>query len=159
MQDEPIFPKLNLPLQPVKARREKGYELYDPLRKKWVVATPEEWVRQNFTSWLISAKGYAPSLMANEVGIRLNGMLRRCDTIIYNRRLKPVAIVEYKAPEVEITQQVFDQIARYNMVLGAKVLIVSNGMRHFCCRFNGTSYSFVKEVPEYPALIGENQNS
>ncbi|MDE6264710.1 MAG: type I restriction enzyme HsdR N-terminal domain-containing protein [Paramuribaculum sp.] len=159
MQDEPIFPMLNLPPQPVRVRREKGYELYDPLRQKWIVATPEEWVRQNFTSWLISAKGYVPSLMANEVGIRLNGMLRRCDTIIYNRRLKPVAIVEYKAPEVEITQQVFDQIARYNMVLGAKVLIVSNGIRHFCCRFNGVSYSFIKEVPEYPALICENQNS
>lgn len=159
MQEEPIFPVLNLPNQPVKARRDKGYELFDPLRKKWVAATPEEWVRQNFTSWLISAKGYAPSLMANEVGIRLNGMLRRCDTIVYNRRLKPVAIVEYKAPGVDITQEVFDQIARYNMVLGAAVLIVSNGLRHFCCRFNGDSYAFIREVPEYPALIGENQNS
>ncbi len=159
MQDEPIFPVLNLPPQPVKVRRNKGYELYDTLRKKWVAATPEEWVRQNFTSWLASAKGYAPSLMANEVGIRLNGMLRRCDTIIYDRHLKPVAIVEYKAPGIEITQQVFDQIARYNMVLGAKVLIVSNGLRHFCCRFNGDSYFFIREVPEYPALISENQIS
>ena len=160
MQSESIFPVLNLPEVPQQVRESKnGYEISDPLRKKWGARTPEEWVRQNFTAWLISAKGYRASLMANEVGIKLNGMTRRCDTIVYNASLKPVAIVEYKAPSVVINQQVFDQIARYNIVLGAKILIVSNGIKHYCCRFDGSnSYSFISEVPDYSFLTG-SQNS
>ncbi|MDE6049423.1 MAG: type I restriction enzyme HsdR N-terminal domain-containing protein [Paramuribaculum sp.] len=161
MQSDFIFPVLNLPQSVQRVRRGKrGCDIHDPLRKKWVALTPEEWVRQNFISWLISAKGYKSALIANEVGIRLNGMIRRCDTIVYNQSLKPIAIVEYKAPNVEITQQVFDQIARYNMVLGANILIVSNGMKHYCCRFNGSnSYTFIPEVPDYDSVIAANQNS
>lgn len=151
MHSQPNFPVLNLPRFPQQLRNgRKGPEIFDSLRKKWVALTPEEWVRQNFTAWLISEKGYPASLMANEVGIKLNGLTRRCDTVIYSQTLNPLAIVEYKAPGVEITQQVFDQIARYNMVLGAGTLIVSNGMKHFCCRYNGNnSYVFLPEIPEY----------
>ena len=83
-------------------------------------ATPEEWVRQHFVAWLTGALGYPASLMANEVGLRLNGTLRRCDTIIYDRSLRPLVVVEYKAPSVTISQRVFDQIARYNLVLRAR---------------------------------------
>ncbi|MDE5837816.1 MAG: type I restriction enzyme HsdR N-terminal domain-containing protein [Paramuribaculum sp.] len=160
MQPESNFPVLNLPESPQQVRANgNGFEIFDPLRKKWVALTPEEWVRQNFTSWLIKSKGYRASLMANEVGIKLNGMTRRCDTIVYNTSLKPVAIVEYKAPGVVINQQVFDQIARYNMVLGARILIVSNGIKHYCCRFDGSnSYSFIAEVPDY-SFFSDTQNS
>ena len=88
-------------------------------------------------------------MMANEVGLRLNGMLRRCDTLIYDRSLHPIAIVEYKAPHIAVTQKVFDQIARYNLVIGARVLIVTNGMSHYCCRFDGNAYAFLRDVPDY----------
>ena len=124
-------------------------EVYDRLRKKWLVLTPEEGVRQYFTSWLIDSKKYPASLMGNEISLRLNGMLRRCDTLIYDNSLKPIAVVEYKAPDVAISQNVFDQIARYNMVLSARVLIVTNGISHYCCRYSAGGYEFLKEIPEY----------
>ena len=100
--------------------------IFDVIRRQYVALTPEEWVRQHFVHFLINHKGYPLSLMANEVQLKLNGMSRRCDTVVYNRELKPRVIVEYKAPTVNITQQVFDQICRYNMVLQVDYLIVSN---------------------------------
>ena len=92
--------------------------------------------------------------MANEVQIRLNGMSRRCDTVVYDRALQPRVIVEYKAPSVQITQQVFDQICRYNMVIQADYLIVSNGLAHYCCKmdYKAQSYAFVKEIPSYAEM-------
>lgn len=151
MQVEELFGPLNIPVSPQQLRRNESslIEIFDRLRHKWVAATPEEWVRQNFTAWLIAAKGFPASLMANEVGIRLNNTLRRCDTIVYKPNLRPLVIVEYKAPTVAITQKVFDQIARYNIVLGAAVLIVSNGINNYCCRFDGSSYVFLRDVPAY----------
>lgn len=130
--------------------------VFDPLRRKSVVLTPEEWVRQHFVAFLIAELGYPPALMANEVGVRLNGLQRRCDTVVWNRTdASPLVILEYKAPSVEITAQVFDQIARYNMVLLAPYLIVTNGLRHFCCRLDADSrtYSFLREIPPYASLI------
>lgn len=153
MQEQPLFPTLNLPPAQLELRRcGEAVEVRDPLRARWVVATPEEWVRQHFVAWLIACKGYPASMMANEVGLRLNGMLRRCDTLIYDRSLHPIAIVEYKAPHIAVTQKVFDQIARYNLVIGARVLIVTNGMSHYCCRFDGNSYAFLRDVPEYGVI-------
>lgn len=130
--------------------------VFDPLRRKSVILTPEEWVRQHFVDFLINHLGYPPALMANEKGINLNGLQRRCDTIIWNRTdARPLVIVEYKAPEVEITAEVFDQIARYNMALCAPYLIVSNGLRHFCCHLDpdNRTYSFLPEIPFYSDLI------
>lgn len=129
--------------------------VYDPLRRKTVMLTPEEWVRQHFVAHLVADLGYPPSLMANEVGITLNGLQRRCDTVVWNRRDgSPLVIVEYKAPGVEITAKVFDQIARYNMVLLAPYLIVSNGLRHFCCRLDPAThtYTFLPELPPYSEI-------
>lgn len=144
---------LNLPVQQVELRHAGStIEVYDPLRRQWLVLTPEEWVRQNFTSWLISEKGYPRSLMANEVGLRLNGMLRRCDTLVYDRALRPLVVAEYKAPDVAITAAVFDQVARYNMVLRARLLIVSNGLRHFCCRYTPCGYEFLRDIPNFADL-------
>lgn len=145
---------LNLPAYPARLRRlPSGMEqIYDALRQKFVALTPEEWVRQHFVNFLIANRSYPAGLMANEVGIKQNGCQRRCDTIIYDRSARPLAIVEYKAPEVEITPGVFDQIARYNMVLGVGVLMVSNGLRHYCCRVTGQSYSFLRDIPPYAEL-------
>jgi hypothetical protein len=103
----------------------------------------------------MTQKGYSPTLMANEVSLTLNGMSRRCDTVVYRQEgLKPLMIVEYKRPDVEITQRVFDQICRYNIVLEVEWLVVSNGMKHYCCHVdvsNG-SYAFVEDIPVYAEL-------
>ncbi|WP_289737487.1 type I restriction enzyme HsdR N-terminal domain-containing protein [Paramuribaculum intestinale] len=150
------IPALNLPAAAPDIRMMAEYkEVYDPLRRRWVALTPEEWVRQHFVAWLTGALGYPASLMANEVGLRLNGTLRRCDTIIYDRSLRPLVVVEYKAPSVTISQRAFDQIARYNLVLRARALMVSNGLLHYCCIYcpDGT-YRFLSEVPSYGQLTG-----
>lgn len=149
-----IPPLLNLPpcelqIRPDSDSRRAGMEIFDCLRRRWVALTPEEWVRQNFVRYLIQYKGFPPSLMANEVALKLNGTGRRADTMVYTRALRPLAVVEYKAPEVPVTQKVFDQIARYNLVLGAAFLVVSNGMRHFCCRYGDGSYEFLPDIPAY----------
>ena len=119
-------------------------------RRKYVDLTPEEWVRQHFVHFLVANKGYRQELIANEVSIKLNGTAKRCDTVIYNQQLDPLVIVEYKAPTISITPKVFDQIVRYNMVLHVQYLIVSNGIRHFCCQINyeTQSYRFLEEIPD-----------
>lgn len=145
---------LNLPPFNIELHRnpDGSTDVYDPLRRRLVALTPEEWVRQHFVNYLITALAYPPAVMANEVGLRLNGTQRRCDTLIYSRDLRPLVIVEYKRPSVGITARVFDQIARYNSVIGARWLIVSNGMRHYCCRFDGDGYEFVRSIPRYDEL-------
>lgn len=129
-------------------------KVFDPLRRKYVALTPEEFVRQHFVNWLITGLNYPPSLTANEIGIELNGTKRRCDTVVFNPDGSPLIIVEYKAPNVGISQKVFDQIVRYNMVLRARYLIVSNGMRHFCCvvDYAANTYHFIPEIPNYTDL-------
>ena len=146
------LPPLDAPLRTGAASARDGMEIYDPLRRRWVALTPEEWVRQHFTAFLATERGFPAALMANEVALRLNGTSRRCDTVVYDRALRPVCLVEYKAPSVQITQKVFDQIARYNSVLRAAYLIVSNGMCHYCCRFEGNSYSFLPDIPAYGVM-------
>lgn len=148
--------ELNLPSynKKVTHKDDKPFIL-DVIRRQYVALTPEEWVRQHFVHYLIEHKGYPQSLMANEVNLKLNGMSRRCDTVVYDRSLNPRVIVEYKAPTVQITQQVFDQICRYNMVLQVDYLIVSNGLAHYCCKIDYTtrSYSFLQDIPEYSQLL------
>ena len=147
---------LNLPMAALRLSRDKAglVRVYDPLRRRWLVLTPEEWVRQHFTAFLRSDLGYPASLMANEVSLEYNGMRRRCDTVVFSREgLRPLLIVEYKRPTVAITATVFDQIARYNAVMGAPWLMVSNGLRHFCCRFDGEGYTFVRALPPYCDII------
>lgn len=155
--DEINMPDLRLPPMQTKIQRGKdGVErVWDELRQKYVALTPEEWVRQHFVNWMISDKGYAKSMMANEIGIHVNGMSRRCDTVVFGRDKRPIAIVEYKAPNVKITQDVFDQIVRYNLSLHASYLIVSNGLNHYCCKINyqNNTYHFIPNIPDYRTLI------
>lgn len=146
------FPRLNLPPVQLDIREDAGrIQVMDPLRRKFVALTPEEYVRQHFTAFLADTLGYPRGLMANEVPLTLNGMRRRCDTLVSDRKGKPFMVVEYKAPTVAVTQDVFDQIARYNMVVGARYLTVSNGLLHFCCRYSDEGYSFLPSIPEFPA--------
>lgn len=146
---------LNLPSFKAKVITKEGkQQIWDPVRNKYVALTPEEWVRQHFVHFLISEKGYPKELIGNEIKIQLNGTTKRCDTVVYNRHLEPLLIVEYKSPNVRITSDVFSQIARYNHVLRVRYLIVSNGIRHFCCQINYEthSYCFLDEIPSYSLL-------
>lgn len=152
---------LNLPKFQVKVTREAGkLFIWDEIRKKSVKLTPEEWVRQHFVHYLVKQKNYPLALVANEVSISLNGTSKRCDTVVYNRFLEPLAIVEYKAPHINITSAVFDQIAHYNMVLRVRYLIVSNGFSHFCCKINyeDQTYNFLPEIPAYHLLEKEKSD-
>lgn len=149
---------LNLPSFDAKIRKtERGFDIFDVLRRKYIHLTPEEWVRQHFVNYLITEKKYPSSLMANETAIKLNSLSRRCDTVVYNRQLEPVVIIEYKEPEISISQEVFDQIARYNIVLRVKYLIVSNGLNHYCCEMNyeEQSYKYLTEIPDYNSVVND----
>lgn len=146
---------LNLPTYEAKIRKNSnGLEIFDPLRRKYIALTPEEWVRQHFVNYLINYKNYPASLMANEAGIKLNSLTRRCDTVVYNNQLEPLMIIEYKESKVQITQNVFDQVVRYNSVLKVPYIVVSNGISHYCCRMNyeDQSFEYLTDIPEYQSL-------
>lgn len=146
---------LNLPAYRTKIMvREGKHVIFDIIRQRYVALTPEEWVRQHFVHYLIIHKGFPTTLMANEVNLNLNGTNKRCDTVLYRRDLSPRLIIEYKAPHIEITQHVFDQITRYNIALRVDYLIVSNGLRHYCCLidYDTQSYTFLEDIPEYASL-------
>lgn len=143
-------PPLNLPPVQLRIRKEDNIlKVFDRLRGKYVALTPEEYVRQHFTAWLTGALKYPASLISNEVSIKLNNTNRRCDTVVFRSDGSPLMIVEYKAPTVTIDQHVFDQIARYNLVLRSRFLVVSNGLNHYCCEmdYEKDSYSFIAEIP------------
>lgn len=148
--------KLNLPDSALKTTERDGIiYVWDNLRNKYVKLTPEEEVRQRFISLLIKEKSYPRGLMMNEVAITLNGTSKRCDSVLYDRNMTPVMIIEYKAPCVEITKTVFEQIYRYNIVLKVKYLMVSNGIKHYCCRidYDSNKCIFLNHIPEYRELL------
>lgn len=148
--------KLNLPEYSFRIKTINGKQtIFDSLRKKFVRLTPEEWVRQNFVQFLIAEKKYPASLIAVEAGVNVNNNPQRADLIVFGRLGLPVFVAEFKAPEVKISQQTFDQIARYNMQLQVKVLVVSNGFDHYCCLMDypNNSYSFLPEIPDFKSLI------
>lgn len=152
------MPPLTFPChQLTLARGDKDQlKVFDPLREKFVLLTPEEYVRQNFVRWMIDALGYPKSHLANEVEIKLNSTKKRCDTVAYGRYCEPLIIVEYKAPSVDITQDTFDQIVRYNRELKARYLVVTNGLRVYCCiiDYDRDSYNFIRLVPHYNDAAG-----
>lgn len=155
--------ELNLPKYNMRISRDRNnnIKIFDSIRKKFVSLTPEEYVRQHFTNWLINYLHYPLGLIANEVKISLNSTIKRCDTIVYSNTGDPMMIIEYKAPHISINQNVFDQIVRYNMVLKTKYLVVSNGMQHYCCiiDYENNSYQFIPHIPTYEELIiGTTQN-
>jgi hypothetical protein len=152
--------KLNLPVAQLDIQStDGGTKVFDSLRHKYVALTPEEFVRQNFTSYLINYLGFPAGLMANEIGITLNGTSRRCDTVVFDHSGKPLVIIEYKAPKIRISQLTFDQIVRYNITLKARYLIVSNGLQHYCCRIDYTTmrYDFLPAIPNYKELMAQNR--
>lgn len=143
---------LNLPPYKFKIKNSENKRLiFDNLRKKYIVLTPEEWVRQHYVSYLINEKKYPESIIAIEKQLTINGLKKRTDILIFNKNGLPDIIVECKAPSIKITQSTFDQIARYNLKLNAKYLIVTNGLTHFYCQIDQEKeiYTFLKDIPSY----------
>jgi hypothetical protein len=143
---------LNLPTCKLRIKSNKNkLAIFDIIRKKYVVLTPEEWVRQHFIHYLINEKNYPNSLIAVEKKLTINNLVKRTDILVFNTNGQPEIIVECKAPNITITQETFDQIARYNLKLNAHFLIVSNGLTHFFCKMDveNETYIFLENVPNY----------
>ncbi len=144
--------KLNLPSYSFKIKsKENKLYIFDTLRKKNVVLTPEEWVRQNFIQYLVLEKKYPKSLIGIEKQLKINNLIKRTDILIFDNTGKSNIIVECKAPSVKITQVTFDQIARYNLSLNANYLIVTNGLQHYYCKMDHKlkKYNFLSDIPDY----------
>jgi hypothetical protein len=159
--------KLNLPGYQFRIQNsEKGTRIFDPIRKKFIALTPEEWVRQNFLQYIIEEKKYPAALIAVETGLLYNRLKKRSDITVYDKKGKVWMIIECKAPEVKISQDTFDQVATYNMsqkknagakhqdrsvLTKTKFLAVTNGLKHYCCEMNyeQDKYDFLKDFPEF----------
>lgn len=147
---------LNFHPFPFKIRKgSKGEEIFDLIRKKYVVLTAEEWVRQHCIAHLINEKSYPASLIAVEKSLKVNNLNKRTDIVVFGRDMQPKMIVECKAPHIEITNDVFNQIARYNMSLKVNYLLVTNGLQHYSCYINHQeeTFHFLEKIPDYQELI------
>ncbi|MFA6276241.1 MAG: type I restriction enzyme HsdR N-terminal domain-containing protein [Pedobacter sp.] len=153
----PIFnpTSLNLPHHPFKiTQRDDLYFIFDEIRKKHLVLTPEEWVRQHFIRYLIKEKNFPASLLQIEGGLSLNQTRKRSDILVYDNLGEKIMVIECKAPSVAITQATFDQAARYNSVYKARWLAVSNGLQHYYAQIDHTNakFLFVAQLPDYKDL-------
>ena len=144
--------KLNFPTYYFRFKNsENKVSIFDEIRKKFIVLTPEEWVRQHVIQFLLENMKYPKSYINVEKLIKVNDLSKRYDGIVFQPNGEIFLLIECKAPEVPISQATFDQIARYNLVLKAKYLMVTNGLNHYFCQmdFENEKYIFLKELPEY----------
>ena len=144
--------KLNLPESSVKTRiREGKEEIWDAIRGKWLVLTPEEWVRQQTIGYLSGYKGVDPMLVRQEQCLTLHGTSRRADIVVYNASAQPQMVVECKAPQVKLTREVLEQAIRYNMVLQVSYILITNGLSHYCFQYNETAKRFeaLDGIPDF----------
>jgi len=150
------LPVLNFPLPVFRIIPGSGQssKIFDMIRRKYVLLTPEEWVRQHLLNYLTKEKKFPSSLIAVEKSVKVNALPRRTDVLVYNSRLEKLLLAECKAPSVKITQSVFDQAARYNMTLDVKYFVLTNGLETYCCTMDHRlkKYNFLKEVPSYAEL-------
>lgn len=125
--------------------------VFDVLRRRYITLTPEEWVRQHFINWLTKYKGYPQALMANEVGIHIGDKKLRCDSVLYGRDGQPQVIIEYKAPNIPLTEAVIRQIISYNVIVGVDCLMMSNGLQHICLQLDSETgrWKASSEIPDY----------
>lgn len=147
--------KLNLPPYLINLRANNGkQQIFDLLRNKYVALTPEEWVRQHFVRYLIYDRQFPQGLMANEMQIVLHRTRKRCDTVLFDKQRQPLVIIEYKAPSIPITQEVVNQILRYNIVLRVRYIFISNGLSHYGWKLNyeHQTYEILPEIPVYSSL-------
>jgi hypothetical protein len=148
--------ELNLPQYSFKISGKEGAEMIlDPIRRRYVKLTPEEWVRQNFVQYLITEGKYPAGLLGIEVFFRLNKLKRRIDILVHNRNGQPVLIVECKAPDVKIDEAVFEQIATYNFKLKLPYLVVTNGLHHYACKFDheNMKFEYLLVIPLYDDIL------
>ncbi|TAH25211.1 MAG: type I restriction enzyme HsdR N-terminal domain-containing protein [Cytophagales bacterium] len=144
--------KLNLPFaQLIISQIENKSYVFDLIRKKHILLTPEEWVRQNFLHFLMNYLHYPKALCAIERGLKYHTLRKRTDITIYDQSGKVFMVVECKASHIPLTQKTFEQAANYSYSLMAKYLVVTNGLRHLCCRLNHESktYEFLENLPKY----------
>lgn len=151
--DKP-HPTLNLPAAALSVRSVKGKtEVFDPVRRQFVMLTPEEWVRQHVLHFLIHQKHYPQSRMAVEYSLEVNRLVKRCDILVFDKSLQPLMIVEVKAAGVNLSQQVLEQAMRYNSVFRAPYLLLSNGLRHYMLFIPPEGDAkILDEIPDYPDL-------
>lgn len=130
---------------------ENKVSIFDEIRKKFIILTPEEWVRQHVVRFLLEEKKYPKSLVNVEKVLTINGLRKRYDIVVFNPDGSIFVLVECKAPEIKTSQATFDQIARYNMTLKAEYLMVTNGHNHYFCQmdFENEKYEFLKALPDY----------
>ena len=146
---------LNLPQYPFKITlKDSRPYIFDEIRKKHLVLTPEEWVRQHFIQYLILEKKFPRSLIQIEGGLSLNQLQKRTDIVIFNQNGARIMVIECKAPAIKITQNVFDQASRYNSIHKTQWLVVTNGIQHFYAQIDhlNKSFAFVQELPLYQDL-------
>ena len=146
---------LNLPPFDIRLSSQRGKtRVFDILRRRYVAFTPEEWVRQHFVHYLIDHLGYPAPLLANEVQLSVGEKKLRADSVLYNRDMSPRMIIEYKAPNIAITQEVFNQIATYNLLLHVDYLVMSNGLTHVCSKADYTAgqLQILDGIPSYENL-------
>ncbi len=151
--------KLNLPCFAANIRNKNDKtEIFDDFRKKFVILTPEEWVRQNFAHFLVNYKQFPKGLLALEYSFKIQTRKKRVDILAFTPQGEPLLAVECKAADVVINQKVFDQIARYNMAFKVRYLAVSNGLQHYICKidYSTLSYNFIEEMPVFSDIIQEN---
>ena len=144
--------KLNFPTFTFRFKNsENKVAIFDEIRKKFIILTPEEWVRQHVTQYLLQEKKYPKSYINVEKLIKINDLTKRYDLVVFQPNGDLFLLVECKAPEVKISQQTFDQIARYNLTLKAKYLMVTNGLNHYFCEmdFENEKYVFLEQLPDY----------
>jgi hypothetical protein len=150
---------LNLPPYDFRISKKDGqFRIFDEIRKKYVALTPEEWVRQHFIMYMVNEKQVPAGLIVLEKKLILNTMTRRPDILIHDRQGNPLMIIECKAPEVKISQDTFDQVARYNSVIRVPYLVVTNGLQHYCCLmdYNRQTYKYLEDIPDYKTICDES---
>jgi hypothetical protein len=146
---------LNLPAYDYRIEQRDGkLVIFDPIRKKFIVLTPEEWVRQHFVNYLTRHLGYPASRIRVESGTSYNKRARRTDILVYDNQLEPLVLVECKAASVAINQSTFNQVSVYNKTLRARLIICSNGLVHYACSFDKQTetISFLDNIPKYSDL-------
>lgn len=141
---------LNFPTYQFRIKQENGNRyIFDVIRKKFIALTPEEWVRQHLISYLIIDLSLPIGLIGVEVSFSFNSVNHRADVVVYNRKSEPILLAECKAPNVEITNEVVDQICRYNYALNAEYLLVTNGLKHLILQFSeGKEWITLDGLPE-----------
>lgn len=152
---ELFMKKLNLPQYEFRIREENNtFFIFDKLRKKELVLTPEEWVRQNLIQYLIADLNYPAGLVSVEAGLKVNTLQKRYDALVYSRNGKPLVLIECKAPEVPVNQKVFEQILAYNSTISAPYLLISNGLKHFFLGSDqNNKFKFMDRLLKYDELI------